>query len=48
MGEGGAYANNAKVAAEAWVPTEDALLHGRWIVVRRGRRNLAGVRVERG
>ena len=48
VGEGGAYVNNAKVADEAWVPGEGDLLDGRWLVVRRGKRNLAGVRVERG
>ena len=48
VGEGGAYVNNAKVADEAWVPGEGDLLDGRWLVVRRGKRNLAGVRVELG
>jgi tyrosyl-tRNA synthetase len=48
VGEGGAYVNNAKVADEAWVPGEGDLLDGRWLVVRRGKRNLAGVRVEQG
>jgi tyrosyl-tRNA synthetase len=48
VGEGGAYVNNEKVADEQWTPAEDDLLHDRWLVVRRGKRNLAGVRVERG
>ena len=48
VGEGGAYVNNAKIGDEQWVPTDADLLHGRWLVVRRGKRNLAGVRVERG
>ena len=48
VGEGGAYVNNGKVADEQWVPAEGDLLDGRWLVVRRGKRNLAGVRVERG
>ena len=48
VGEGGAYVNNGKVADEQWIPAEGDLLHGRWLVVRRGKRNLAGVRVERG
>jgi tyrosyl-tRNA synthetase len=48
VGEGGAYVNNAKVTDEQWVPGPDDLLHGRWLVVRRGKRNLAGVRVEHG
>jgi tyrosyl-tRNA synthetase len=45
--EGGAYVNNAKVPDEQWVPDADDLVHGRWLVVRRGKRNLAGVRIER-
>ncbi|MBD0694487.1 tyrosine--tRNA ligase [Streptomyces sp. CBMA123] len=39
--EGGAYLNNVKVADEEAVPTEADLLHGRWLVLRRGKRNLA-------
>lgn len=43
--EGGAYVNNVKVAAEdATVASED-LLHGRWLVLRRGKKNLAAVEV---
>jgi tyrosyl-tRNA synthetase len=48
VGEGGAYVNNEKVADETWSPAAGDLLHGRWLVVRRGKRNLAGVRLERG
>jgi tyrosyl-tRNA synthetase len=44
VGEGGAYVNNAKVPDEAWTLGEGDLLPGRWAVVRRGKRNLAGVR----
>jgi tyrosyl-tRNA synthetase len=44
VGEGGAYVNNAKVPDEGWTLGEDDLLPGRWAVVRRGKRNLAGVR----
>ncbi|MFC4949545.1 tyrosine--tRNA ligase [Pseudonocardia sp. GCM10023141] len=44
VGEGGAYVNNAKVPDEAWVPAESDLLPGGWLVVRRGKRNLAGAR----
>ena len=47
MAEGGAYVNNVKVTDDQWVPAEQDLLHGRWLVVRRGKRNIAGVRVER-
>ena len=45
VGEGGAYVNNAKVTDEAWTPGPADLLPGGWLVVRRGKRNLAGVRV---
>jgi len=44
VGEGGAYVNNAKVADEGWTLEEGDLLPGGWAVVRRGKRNLAGVR----
>ncbi|MEV7779776.1 tyrosine--tRNA ligase [Kitasatospora sp. NPDC088351] len=41
--EGGAYLNNVKVTDEEAVPAESDLLHGRWLVLRRGKRNLAAV-----
>ncbi|MCG7206138.1 tyrosine--tRNA ligase [Streptomyces arenae] len=43
--EGGAYVNNVKVTAEDAVPAEAELLHGRWLVLRRGKKNLAAVEV---
>lgn len=43
VGEGGAYINNAKVPDEQWVPGVEDLLPGGWLVVRRGKRNLAGI-----
>ncbi|MGW5648577.1 tyrosine--tRNA ligase [Saccharopolyspora sp. NPDC003752] len=43
--EGGAYVNNGKIADEEWSPSKDDLLHGRWLVIRRGKRHTAGVRV---
>ncbi|MFJ2772995.1 tyrosine--tRNA ligase [Streptomyces sp. NPDC087300] len=46
--EGGAYVNNVKVAAEDAVPAADELLHGRWLVLRRGKKNLAAVEVTAG
>ncbi|MGW5737883.1 MULTISPECIES: tyrosine--tRNA ligase [Streptomyces] len=46
--EGGAYVNNAKVASEDAVPSRDDLLHGRWLVLRRGKKNLAAVEVTAG
>jgi tyrosyl-tRNA synthetase len=41
--EGGAYVNNAKVTEADEPPGRDALLHGRWLVLRRGKRTLAAV-----
>lgn len=46
--EGGAYVNNVKVTAEDAVPEATDLLHGRWLVLRRGKRNLAAVEVTAG
>ncbi|MFS8204597.1 tyrosine--tRNA ligase [Streptomyces sp. CWNU-52B] len=43
--EGGAYVNNVKVASEDAVPDAGDLLHGRWLVLRRGKKNLAAVEV---
>jgi tyrosyl-tRNA synthetase len=45
VSEGGAYVNNERVSGEDWRPTVDDLLHGKWLVVRKGKRNTAGVRV---
>jgi tyrosyl-tRNA synthetase len=44
--EGGAYINNTKIGAEDWTPQADDLLHGRWLVIRRGKRNFAGIQVQ--
>ncbi len=41
--EGGASINNQRITAEEWRPERGDLLHGRWLVVRRGRRHMAGV-----
>jgi tyrosyl-tRNA synthetase len=45
VGEGGAYVNNAKVTDTEWVPAAADLLAGGWLVLRRGKRSLAGARV---
>jgi tyrosyl-tRNA synthetase len=45
INEGGAYVNNERVTSDEWRPTSDDLLHGRWLVVRKGKRTTAGVRV---
>jgi tyrosyl-tRNA synthetase len=46
--EGGAYLNNVKVTAEDAVPAREDLLHGRWLVLRRGKKNLAAIEVTAG
>ena len=45
IAEGGAYLNNRKVTAEDARPDAADLLHGRFLVLRRGRRTVAGVEV---
>ncbi|MEU9932805.1 tyrosine--tRNA ligase [Streptomyces anulatus] len=41
--EGGAYVNNVKVVDGEVAPSAGELLHGRWLVLRRGKKNLAAV-----
>ncbi|MHB1434200.1 MAG: tyrosine--tRNA ligase [Streptosporangiaceae bacterium] len=43
--EGGAYLNNAKVASVDASPSEVDLLHGRYLVLRRGKRTVGGIEV---
>jgi tyrosyl-tRNA synthetase len=43
--EGGAYLNNVKITDEGYVPGTDDLLHGRYLVLRRGKRSIGGVEV---
>lgn len=43
--EGGAYVNNQRIEDEEWEPTEADLLHDSWLVLRRGKKNFAGVRI---
>ncbi|MEQ4719429.1 tyrosine--tRNA ligase [Nonomuraea sp. B19D2] len=43
--EGGAYLNNVKITDEAYVPISDDLLHGRFMVLRRGKKSIGGVEV---
>ncbi len=46
--EGGAYLNNRKVDGEDARPDPADLLHGRYLVLRRGKRTVGGARIERG
>ncbi len=48
IAEGGAYLNNVKVAAEDACPVAGDLLHGRFLVLRRGKRTVGGVEVVSG
>ena len=41
--EGGAYLNNERVTDADAVPDEGAWLPGGWLVLRRGKRSVAGV-----
>ncbi|WP_431948577.1 tyrosine--tRNA ligase [Actinacidiphila sp. bgisy167] len=43
--EGGAYVNNVKIEDEDATPEAADLLHGRWLVLRRGKKSLAAVEV---
>ena len=48
IAEGGAYLNNARVPAEDAVTKLADLLYGRFLVLRRGRRLVAGVELVTG
>ncbi|MGH3627385.1 MAG: tyrosine--tRNA ligase [Sciscionella sp.] len=43
--EGGAYVNNQKILDESWQPSRADAVHGRWLVLRRGKRSIASVQV---
>ena len=43
LAEGGVSVNNVRVRDEDWVAGPEHFLHGRWLVLRRGKRNVAGV-----
>jgi tyrosyl-tRNA synthetase len=45
VGEGGAYVNNERVDDPEHVPSTDDLIGGRLLVLRRGKKNFAGVEV---
>jgi tyrosyl-tRNA synthetase len=48
IAEGGAYLNNEKVTEQDAVPRPGDLLHGRFLVLRRGKRTVAGAEVRGG
>lgn len=43
IAEGGVSVNNVRVTTDEWVPQPSDFLFDRWLVVRRGKRNVAGV-----
>jgi len=44
--ENGVSVNNQRIAADDWTPEAADLLHGRWLVIRRGRRHVASVELQ--
>ncbi|RAY17251.1 tyrosine--tRNA ligase [Actinomadura craniellae] len=48
IAQGGAYVNNVKVGSEDAVPVAEDLLHGRFLVLRRGKRSIGGAEVSAG
>jgi tyrosyl-tRNA synthetase len=44
VAEGGVSVNNVRITSDEWVPRNEDFLFGRWLVLRRGKRNVAGVR----
>ena len=43
IAEGGVSVNNVRIDSDEWVAGPSDFLHGRWLVLRRGKRNIAGV-----
>ncbi len=43
IAEGGVSVNNVRITTEDWAPQPADFLFGRWLVLRRGKRNVAGV-----
>ncbi|MEE6167831.1 MULTISPECIES: tyrosine--tRNA ligase [unclassified Mycolicibacterium] len=43
VAEGGVYVNNIRIESDEWIPQAADFLHDRWLVLRRGKRNIAGV-----
>ena len=41
--EGGAYVNNQRIESEDWSASAEDFLHGAWLVMRRGKKNFAGI-----
>ncbi|WP_280331154.1 tyrosine--tRNA ligase [Nocardia wallacei] len=44
VNEGGASVNNTRISDPEWTAADSDYLHGRWLVLRRGKKNFAGAR----
>jgi tyrosyl-tRNA synthetase len=44
IAEGGVSVNNVRIVSEEWAPAASDFLFGSWLVLRRGKRNVAGIR----
>lgn len=45
VGEGGAYVNNQRIEDIEWKPSAEDLLHGKWLVLRKGKKRFAGAKL---
>ena len=45
--EGGAYLNNERIVDESALADQGALVHGRWWLLRRGKKSFASVELQR-
>ncbi len=43
IAEGGVSVNNVRIESDEWAPQPSDFLYGRWLVLRRGKRNIAGI-----
>ena len=43
VAEGGVYVNNTRIESDEWIPQHSDFLNERWLVLRRGKRHIAGV-----
>ncbi|CAN5362374.1 tyrosine--tRNA ligase [soil metagenome] len=43
IAEGGVSVNNVRIAGDDWVPAPSDFLFNKWLVLRRGKRNVAGI-----
>jgi tyrosyl-tRNA synthetase len=43
VAEGGVSANNVRISTDDWAPAPSDFLFGKWLVLRRGKRNIAGI-----